>query len=220
VAIKLVSPGRMRSRMAHPLALAAGHVLPAPKIDVVVLHPEGAGEETSALARTWQPAVPAATMTAVNLTAANPVALAALLNNRLGTPGPDAPPRVIAAVLGAEGSLLHLLSEHMLPECTGLLVCGETQLQVQSLRRISTGGRISLRLAWEADDPLPCAVALGEMLRRYRAAGYDAEGAVLSRPALSAQAAHARPSASLVRLGGAYLAELVAVALTAMSRSA
>jgi hypothetical protein len=48
------------------------------------------------------------------------------------------------------------------------LACDDKQRQVKSLWPISTIRRTPFRLAWEARDPLPCPVALGEVLRRYR----------------------------------------------------
>jgi hypothetical protein len=72
-----------------------------------------------------------------------------------------------------------------------------------------TGTHSKLRLAWTA--------ALGGLLRCYRTAGIDAQGTVvaeLGHPALDADdGPDLLPP--LVRLDGAYLAELVAVALNA-----
>jgi hypothetical protein len=56
------------------------------------------------------------------------------------------------------------------------------------------------------------AVALGELLSWYRAAGLDAQGAVLE-PVGNTQADEYGFSPALVRMGRIYLAELVAIAI-------
>ena len=60
-----------------------------------------------------------------------------------------------------------------------------------------------------------CAAALGDLLRCLRVAGLDAEGTVVKGrgPSPGSESSTCSPEPALVRMGGAYLAELVALAL-------
>jgi len=142
----------------------------------------------------------------------------ALLVQRLRGACLDTSRLVLVGVCGAEGAALRLASGRAAPTCAGVLVCGgapSLPLPPEA-ERVGRGAR--LRVTWEARDPLSSAAAPGDALRRLRAAGVDAQGAVLEGEVGArggVTGADPALSPALVRLGAAYLAELVAVALHA-----
>ncbi len=168
------------------------------------------------LARAWSPAIPAAqiaTMQVPDGPAAD--AAAALAVRLLDQAGIAAESLVLAGVCGAEGTALQIAFARDAPSWAGVLTCGSVLVPLKPLADAPARRTTRLRLVWEVADPLCHAPALAELLRWFRAASLDAQGSVLERPEGTDGL-----SPALVRLGGAYLAELVAVALAASHRPA
>ena len=121
-------------------------------------------------------------------------------------------PLVLVGVCGTENTALRLGFDRRLPQCTGVLVAGRVMPLLGPLAVQMPGQAGRLRLIWEVSDATNWAVALGEVLSWYRAAGLDAQGAVLE-PVGNTQADEYGFSPVLVRMGRIYLAELVAIAM-------
>ncbi len=202
--------------MDHSLPEPAWQRAAARTALVVVLHRAGAERVALGLVRAWAPAVPAAALSTLRIADEDGVGRAwQEVASRLGRAGLNPSRLVLAGVGGAQGTALRLAFEQAALGCAGVLACGGIVLPLAALGRHSSPGKPKLRLVWTADDPLSSAAALGGLLRCLRAAGLDAQGAVLPgalSPAVEAGGGPA-PSLPLVRLAGAYLAELVAVAL-------
>ena len=143
----------------------------------------------------------------------------AQLAQRLSRAGLDAAHLVLAGVCGAGEIALQLAFGPNALACAGILACGNMVLPLAPLARNAATSGTRLRLIWEADDPLLCAAALGGLLRCFRETGLAAQGSVLGPETRASSDVHdsvdagCDPSPALVRLGRAYLAELVAVAL-------
>jgi hypothetical protein len=143
----------------------------------------------------------------------------AQLVQKLSQAGLGAANLVLAGVCGAGEIALQLAFGSNALACAGILACGDMLLPLAPLARNPAASGTRLRLIWEADDPLLCAAALGGLLRCFRTTGLDAQGSVLgpetraSSDVQDSVDAGCDPSPALVRLGRAYLAELVAVAL-------
>ncbi len=142
------------------------------------------------------------------------------INCRLEQAGLDGTRLVLAGIGGAGETALQLALGRDAMACSGVLACGDILPPLELLAGRAGGFGTRLRLVWTEDEPLFCAAALGDLLRCFRAAGVDAQGAVLARQDGRSREARSSsdPSPALVRLGRAYLAELVAVALGAASR--
>jgi hypothetical protein len=206
--------------MAQHPALTVRSCPPAPEVLAVLLHPPGAAAAACELARAWRPAVPAADVTTLSVPEGRAgTAVSALLARRLDRARLDTARLVMAGVYGAEGTALQLAFGEGALGCAGVLACGGALPLLEPLGAPARS-RTRLRLVWEADNPLSYAAALGGLLHRFRAAGLDAQGAVLGREGGPPAGSYTGrgPSPALVRLGGAYLAELVAVALGAAPR--
>jgi hypothetical protein len=208
--------------MDHLLPPAARHRPLARTALVTVLHSSGGTGLADDLVRAWAPAVPAAAMSTM-LVASGGGGIAetlAQIGRRLGEAGLDASSLVLAGIGGGEETALQLAFGQPALACAGVVACGDSLPPLRVLRGRPEAGRAKLRLVWTADDPLFCAAALGDLLRCLRAAGLDAAGAVLQRQDGPLRQADGRQPSSLplVRLGGAYLAELVAVALGSTGR--
>ena len=141
--------------------------------------------------------------------------------SRLGQAGLDPSRLVLAGIGDAQNMALQLAFGQAAVGCAGVVACGNVCLPLAALAGQPMWGRPKLRLAWTAADPLFSAAALGDLLRCFRSAGLDVQGAVLPRTARLPTEAGGGPALCLplVRLGGAYLAELVAVALGAALRA-
>ncbi len=206
--------------MDHPLSWPAWQRAPAPAALVAVLHAPDGADLTSGLVRAWAPAVPAAVMSTMMIAGAGGVEEALeQIASRLGRAGLDVSRLVLAGVGGGEGTALQLVFGQAALGCAGIVACGDSLPPLLALGGLSATGRAKLRLVWTADDPLFCAEALGDLLRCFRAAGLDAQGAVVPRSNRLPPEVDGGPSLPLVRLSGAYLAELVAVALDAANGS-
>jgi hypothetical protein len=183
---------------------------------VVMLHLPGIAGPAGKLAEAWRPVVPAARIELQSvpegLGADATLELLGGLLDRAGLP----PERVaLVGVCGAEDVALQLALRRDALAWAGLLLCGSALPPLTPLADISLHRGTRLRLIWQASDPLLHAVALGELLRWIRVAGLDAQGCVLEQGTSVPDGAGVgcAPSPALVRLGGAYLAELIATAL-------
>ncbi len=207
--------------MDHLLPSPARHRPSAQTALVAVLHSSSGTELAHELVRAWAPAVPAAAMSTMLVTGNDVIAeTLAQIGRRLGEAGLDASSLVLAGVGGGEETALQLAFGQAALACAGVVACGDSLPPLRVLSGRPEAGRAKLRLVWTADDPLFCAAALGDLLRCLRTAGLDAAGAVLQRQKCPSREADGRQPSSLplVRLGGAYLAELVAVALGSTGR--
>lgn len=187
---------------------------------VVVLHSWSGAEAARALTAAWAPTVPAATVLMLRVVEGGDIGeVAAQLARRVEQAGLEAGRMVLAGIGGAAGMTLQLAVGQGATgrgplACAGVLACGDVLPPLALLARRSAV-QTQLRLVWTGDDPLFCAAALGDLLRCCRDTGVDAQGAVLARHGGASGGDHGGPAPALVRLGAAYLAELVAMALDA-----
>ncbi len=198
----LLAPDRQRARTHAAL--------------VILLHPHGAEAVALGLARTWSSAVPAALLSTLRASGGDQAeeALAGIAS-RVEQAGLASSRLVLAGIGAAQDTALRLVFGQAAVGCAGMLAFGDSLPSWAVLEGHPAQMRAKLRLAWTAEDPMSCAAALGRLLRCFRMAGPDAQGTLLAqsdRPAREAGNS-AGLSPPLVRLGGAYLAELVAVAL-------
>lgn len=189
---------------------------------VVVLHQAGAEHVALGLVRAWAPTIPAAVLSTLRVADDDGGTGAwAEVASRLAQAGLGPSRLVLAGIGDAQNTALRLAYGQAAAGCAGVLACGSVVLPLAVLAGQPMRGRPKLRLAWTADDPLFSAAVLGDLLRCFRSAGLDAQGAVLPRTARLPTEVGGGPALvlPLVRLGGAYLAELVAVALDAAFRA-
>lgn len=206
--------------MDHARPLPAPDDVRACEAMVVLLHPHDAENAVLALMRGWAPAIPMAALSALPIADSAGIGQAwdAIVYGleRSGLPQSRL---VLAGVAGVQDTALQLAFSPAAAGCAGVLALGDGLPPLATLGGQAVTGRPKLRLAWTADDPLFCSAALGGLLRCLRAAGLDAQGAVLAGPApVARETGVSVPPPALVRLGGAYLAELVAVALSGAPR--
>ena len=207
--------------MNHPLPEPGWQRAAEQTVLVVVLHQAGAEHMALGLTRAWAPAVPAAVLSALCVADENgakevweEVAI------RLGQAGLDPSRLVLAGIGNVQDMALQVAFGQAAAGCAGVLACGNVSLPLGMLAGQPKPGRPKLRLVWTADDPPFSAAALGDLLRCLRVAGLDAQGAVLPGATRLPTEADGYPALDppLVRLSRAYLAELVAVALSAAPR--
>ena len=200
--------------MDHPHSVPALDPVHTQAAMAVVLHPYDAGHAAFTLLRAWRPVVPAAALSALTVDARNGTAQASdAILHQLERSGLSPSRLVLAGVAGGQDAALQLAFGPAAIGCAGVLALGDGLPPLGVLGGRAAEGRPKLRLAWTADDPLFCAAAMGSLLRCLRAAGLDAQGSVLARADPAAREVGGDPPPALVRLGSAYLAELVAVAL-------
>ena len=186
---------------------------------VVVLHPWSDAEAAHALTAAWAPTVPAAIISKLRVAGDGDIGeVSAQLAHGVEQAGLDTRRLVLAGIGDTAGMALQLaLGQGAAGRwplgCAGVLACGNV-LPPLGLLAGWSALQARLRLVWTADDPLFCAAALGDLLRCCRAGGVDAQGAVLARHGGAPGQGYRGPAPALVRLGRAYLAELVAVALS------
>ena len=208
--------------MDHSLPEPAPQRVPAPAAYAVVLHQAAAEQVALGLVRAWAPIVPAAVLSTLRVADADGERRAwEEVASRLGQAGLGPSRLVLAGIGDAQNMALQLAFGPAAVGCAGVLACGNVLLPLAALAGQPMRGRPKLRLAWTADDPLFSAAALGDLLRCFRSAGLDVQGAVLPRTARLPTEAGGGPALGLplVRLGSAYLAELVAVALGGAPRT-
>lgn len=188
----------------------------APTVKALLLHPPGAATAARRLVRAWSQPIPLAEVSTLQVPSCMGAdAVSALLAHLLDRAGLAAERLVLAGVCGAEAAALQIAFARNAPTWAGVLICGSPLLPLKPLADVPVQRGTRLRLVWDVADPLVQAAALAELLRWFRAAGLDAQGSVLGR-----QEGSPSPSPALVRRGGAYLAELVAVALGPSCRPA
>lgn len=183
---------------------------------VAVLHSPGGTGLAHELVRAWAPSVPAAAVSTMLVDGAGGIEEAReQIGCRLDQAGLAMSSLVLAGVGGGEEAALQLVFGQAGLACAGVVACGDSLPPLRVLGGWSEARRAKLRLVWTADDPLFCAAALGDLLRCLRAAGLDAQGAVLQRQDRPSRDVDGfrPPSLPMVHLARAYLAELVAVAL-------
>ena len=188
---------------------------------VAVLHSHDGIDLAHELMLAWAPRVPAAAMSTVLVAGIGDLeGVLEQIAYRLGPAGLDVSCLGLAGVGGGEETALQLVFGQTALKCAGVVVCGDDLPPLQFSEQRPVVARAKLRLVWTADDPLLCAQALGDLLRLLRASGLDAQGTVLPRQDCPPREPGGRPvpPLPLMRLGGSYLAELVAVALDAASR--
>ena len=182
---------------------------------VVVLHTPAEAALALHLIRAWAPTVPAGCFVGA---AVEPCDLAAV-TERLQTlmrDGVQVPEHtILVGICGAANLALRI---GLAPDAwafAGVLVCGPMLVPLSPFAQGGTASGARLRLIWTAQDSLQVSAALGALLQYLREAGLDAQGAVLGSPYCGpgyGDEGCAR-AVALVRLSGAYLAELVAYAL-------
>jgi hypothetical protein len=185
---------------------------------VVLLHPRAGTQVAHRLTRAWEPTIPAAKVSTLLIADSGGADEAsAQIAGRLEQAGLDVAHLVLAGICGAEETALQLVFGSSALACAGVLACGDVLPPLALLAGSPARPGTRLRLVWKSDQPLFSATALGDLVRCLRAAGVDAQGSVLQRqhrPPGDAQG-DCELSPAFERLGGAYLAELVAVALGA-----
>jgi hypothetical protein len=195
--------------------------VPVRAVLVVLLHPPEVAHLADSLAVAWAGVVPAAEVSLLPVMAGEDRATISLeLAARLRSAGLESSRLVLAGVFGAEEVVLQLVTGSAGQACAGVLACGGVLPPLGLLRETPVQFRPRLRLVWTSEEPMVCAATLGDLLRRLRVAGLDAEGTVVKgrRPSPDLGSGQSDPEPALVRMGGAYLAELVALALDRSSR--
>jgi hypothetical protein len=212
--------GHTAARDGRPAdAVARGDVsasAPARAVLVVLLHPPEAAQVADSLAVAWAQVVPGAEISLLPVVAGEDRANVALeLAARLRSAGLDTSRLVLGGVFGAEEMVLQLVTGSAGQACAGVLACGDVLPPLGLLRAAPVQFRPRLRLVWKSDEPMFCAAELGDLLRWLRIAGLDVEGTVVNGRNRSPdlEGSTHSPEPALVRMGGAYLAELVALAL-------
>jgi hypothetical protein len=184
---------------------------------VLLLHPPSRAAVAGELVRVWQPSIPATNVFTISVVNGRPADLSDLPAALLAGSSAGKRPLVLAGICGAEDAAVRLGFDRRLPQCAGVLVAGRVMpplgpLAVQMLDRT-----VRIRLIWEVSDATNWAPALGELLCWYRAAGLDAQGAVLE-PVGAASTDEDGFSPTLVRMSRIYLAELVTIAMEGQSQ--
>jgi hypothetical protein len=179
---------------------------------VLLLHALSQAAVACELVRVWQPSIPVADVFTVSVVEGGRTDFAGLPAALFDGSGACKRPLVLVGVCGAENTALRLGFDRTLPQCAGVLIAGRVMPPLGPLAVQMPGQVGRLRLIWEVSDATNWAVALGELLSWYRAAGLDAQGAVLE-PVGNTQADECGFSPALIRMGRIYLAELVAIAM-------
>jgi hypothetical protein len=179
---------------------------------VLLLHAPSQAAVVGELVRVWQPSIPAAIIFPVSVVEGDQADFANLPAALLDGSSAYKRPLVLAGVCGAEDAALRLGFDRRLPQCAGVLAAGRVVPPLGPLAVRPAGRMLRIRLIWEVNEATNWAVALGELLSWYRAAGLDAQGGVLE-PVSNTQADACGFSPALVRMGRVYLAELVAIAM-------
>jgi hypothetical protein len=184
---------------------------------VVLLHPDDSAEPARRLAQAWRPIVPTAQVAALSVSCDGVGTAQAQLSTLLDAAHLGRQRLVLVGICGAEGIALQLAYSRSVPICGGILACGAILPPLTPLAASNGNHDVRLRLVWDVRDPLTAAAALGALLQWFRADGVDAQGTVLEQEGASS-ACHPDNdvmSPAVTRMGGAYLAELVAIALGA-----
>jgi hypothetical protein len=146
---------------------------------VLLLHASSEAAVAGELVRVWQPSIPAAVIFPVSVTEGNQADFANLPAGLLVGSSAYKRPLVLAGVCGAEDAALRLGFDRRLPQCAGVLAAGRVVPPLGPLAMRSADRMLRIRLIWEVSEATNWAVALGELLSWYRAAGLDAQGGVL-----------------------------------------
>ena len=216
-----MSLGRQKSRSNLPEAAPARR--PAERILVLVLHLPEAQSGAESLAAIWRPSVPAAEISLIcapmnGAGAARHETIARQVEAQM-------PPRhtILVGIQGSEALALDLAFSSPVPLCGGLLICGGTVPDPEPISRPGSTLRPSCRLVFGEDDETAQLDPLRGLLRQLRLAGVNVRAALFNTNLdLSSAAPGGRPEIagympSVVRMGGTYLAELVATALASES---
>jgi hypothetical protein len=224
------------SKMIEQPALPIWRSSPT-RVVVLILHPPELAAMARDLVSAWQPAIPAADLFAVGVAEGGRIDLPNLTNGPLDRTDRRKRPLILAGICGAEAAALQLAFDRSLPQCTGVLIGGRVLPPLGPLATRMADRAVRLRLLWQVDDPTAWAAPMGELLSWFRAAGLDAQGAVLEpsfqqpegltgmragseSPIMEECAVGSSPSPALVRMGRIYLAELVALAMDMQPRPA
>jgi hypothetical protein len=178
-------------------------------VAVLVLHAQDCGHTAVRLAQAWAPAVPAASISVLPIGAED---AGDGVRDELARTGRDLDRLLLVGIGDAAAAVLRLVFHGQGLACAGVLVCGDVLPPLALLTERPAPFRTRLRLVWTSHHALFSADALAALLGWFRAGGIDAQGTVLDRAARS-QGGDAEPEPALVRMGRAYLAELVAFAL-------
>ena len=185
----------------------------SPRALAVLLHDPLQAVGALKLCDVWQPLIPATRISNHGLPEEDVATGLAVLRENLNQAGLSPPRVVLIGALGAENLALSLAFAHAEPICGGVMIFGSARPAGAPNRLPPTGRDLHIRLLWEAVDPVPCVAEMRRHPSRFRAAGLDPQGTVLRREEAAAGQSRSSPSPSAVRMAGAYLAELVAIAL-------
>jgi hypothetical protein len=188
---------------------------PPIRVIVLQLHPPHGAATACKLARAWRRTIPTADIFTVSVANDDSDWLPALPTELLDR-GTRRRPLVLAGICGAEATALQLGFDRTLPSCAGVLIGGRMLPPLRPLAEGMADRTARLRLIWEVNDLMAWAAALGELLSWFRAAGLDAQGAILEQEddvATGKCRAGSSLSPAMIRMGRIYLAELVAVAM-------
>ena len=165
------------------------------------------------LADAWRPVIPAAELIVLDVARLTDDEVSKRLK-QLRQPAGLTPIQVIAiGVYGAQDVAVRMAFGQLELECGAILAVGSALPAVLAPLAVDAASRCRrLRIVWETTDPLQHSIILGELLACFRSVGIDTQGAVFG--AATASQLGQSASATAIRMGGAYLAELVALALT------
>jgi hypothetical protein len=185
--------------------------LPPLRPIVLLLHAPSQAAVAGELVRVWQSSIPVADIFTVSVVEEGRTDFANLPAALVDGSGACKRALILVGVCGAEDAALRLGFDRRLPRCAGVLAVGRVMPPLGPLA-VQMPDQVGRQRIWEVSDATNWAVALGELLSWYRAAGLDAQGGVLE-PVDNTQADACGFSPALVRMGRVYLAELVAIAM-------
>jgi hypothetical protein len=190
----------------------------AAEILVVLLHNPQERLAAERLALIWKPTVPAAVVSLLSVTMSDLEVARREVTARRAHARLSRRKVVLVGTRGTEALALALAYGSPRPLCGGLLICGSTLPMSTAPEVGSRHKTIKCRLVCNLGEAVSDDF-LEQLLRRLRAAGVDAQGAILESMLDLSPASLQNPltlsdySASVIRMGGGYLAELVATAL-------
>jgi hypothetical protein len=201
---------------------AAAPTRPSPgRILVTILHADGDRQIAERLTDLWRPAVPAAAMSVI-CTARNDfdTVMRDIVARQIEAPV-SARRVILVGLRGTEALALALAFGTLSPICGGLLICGGTLPNPAPTVELDRTRQMHCRLVFDGDDETGDTGPLDELLQGLRSAGVNLRGAFFNtKPEQSPDALRALSemggyAPAVLRMGGSYLAELVAIALAA-----
>jgi hypothetical protein len=195
---------------------------PSPRrILVLILHVDGERELAERLTALWRPAVPAAAMSLIRAPMNDRDSIRREIVTRQLEAHVNTRSIILVGLRGTEALALALAFGAPSPICAALLIVGGTLPDPAPNLRLVRTRRVHCRLVLDGDDERRHPEQLDDLLHGLQSAGVNIRGAVFNtKPEQSTDPLRALSEMSgyapaVMRMGGSYLAELVAIALAA-----